>query len=248
MISLYAITCSADVNIVSTDALKISDISKENGKLSFTLTYTQPDDGSLNNMGILFFNLNWDEGQTIPATGINVVLNNEAVEYGDISYSGDIAGDSTARGDITIYGPEEEPLPSFSAVISVDLQDSYDSLYLCNTIPGTVSSDLANTAAIMCDWYAEELVKLNNPIVISSSLPDEPEQKVKYQAYLESDTTSITSGGTFTADVYMKSDSALASGELNLTATNGFITNIVPDEGIGNSESSITDGIGKLSF
>lgn len=86
--------------------------------------------------------------------------------------------------------------------------------------------------------------------VASSGNISDP-QTSSYTAYLNTDATEIAPGGTYTADLYMKSDDALSAGEIDLAAANGKITNIALADGIGMTQvDDVSDGKteAKISF
>jgi hypothetical protein len=89
-----------------------------------------------------------------------------------------------------------------------------------------------------------------NPINITVNRRNLNEELPSYSTYLaNTPENAIAKDGSFTADVYMKSDEALSAGELNFACENGTITSAVAgDLSTGSADTNFEYTDNKLSF
>ena len=110
----------------------------------------------------------------------------------------------------------------------------------------------ASEIGMQNNWFSVDGVSFNLEIIptVNKGTITVPATST-YTAYLNTDAAEVAPGGTYTTDLYMKSDDVLSAGEIDLAAANGKITNIALADGIGMTQvDDVSDGKteAKISF
>lgn len=114
--------------------------------------------------------------------------------------------------------------------------------------PFNITYNLSKSAKFTARFL---LAELTDTIYIPAAGSSSASETSNYSAYLKTDAAEVAPGGTYTTDLYMKSDDALSAGEIDLAAANGKITNIALADGIGMTQvDDVSDGKteAKISF